>query len=427
MLNPWLALDTSTDSTQRALELTSARERFLDGDAAPAGVRDPILDSWRRSAAEGLDPELRAAPVDVTERAARALLADHPLGPIAPLLRASLGPVAAASDHLITLTDADGLVLAVDGDRRARAAAARGLGMVPGARFGETAAGTNGIGVALAAGQAVQVFGAEHFCAHSQWWTCAAAPVRDRATGAVLGAINLTAPMATVHPHTLGLVAATAALAELSLQPAPRPSRRALRRAAPRIELAALGRDRAEASLDGEPVHLSLRHSELLVLLAEEPAGMTAEQLALRLHGDDGKPVTARAEVSRLRRILPGCLEADPYRLAADVRSDVDALRRRLRDGAVGEAVADYGTLLPRSDAPGITELRDELEGWTRRAVLAGDDAELLWAWLGTPAGAEDLPAWKRFLAELPVRRRPPRPRRRAPRAPARLTLIRSG
>ena len=38
MLNPWLALDTSTDSTQRALELTSARERFLDGDAAPAAA-----------------------------------------------------------------------------------------------------------------------------------------------------------------------------------------------------------------------------------------------------------------------------------------------------------------------------------------------------------------------------------------------------
>ena len=82
----------------------------------------------------------------------------------------------------------------------------------------------------------------------------------------------------------------------------------------------------------------------------------------------------------------------------------MDALRRRLRDGAVGEAVADYGTLLPRSDAPGIPELpRRLLEGWTRRAVLASDDAELLWAWLGTPTGAEDLPAWKRFLAELPV------------------------
>ena len=209
--------------------------------------------------------------------------------------------------------------------------------------------------------------------------------------------------METVHPHTLGLVAATAALVELSLQPAPRAARRPARRATPRLELAVLGRDRADVRLDGEPVHVSLRHSELLVLLAEQPAGLTAEQLALRLHGDDGKPVTARAEISRLRRILPGCVEADPYRLAADVESDAGALRAQLRDGRVAEALAGYGTVLPRSEAPGVAELRDELEGWARRAALAGDDAEILWSWLQTPAGAEDLQAWKRFLAELPA------------------------
>ena len=259
------------------------------------------------------------------------------------MLRQSLGPVAAASDHLIALSDASGLLLAVDGDRRVRREAAHRLGMVAGARFGEQAAGTNAIGVALATGQAVQVFAAEHYCEHSQWWTCAAAPVHDPAGGRLLGAINLTAPMETVHPHTLGLVAATAALVELSLQPAPRAARRPARRAAPRLELAVLGRDRADVRLDGEPVHVSLRHSELLVLLAEQPAGLTAEQLALRLHGDEGKPVTARAEISRMRRILPGCVEAEPYRLAADVESDAGALRARLRDGRVAEALAGYG------------------------------------------------------------------------------------
>ena len=403
MANPWLALETADNATRRARELRLARDQFLEDGGAPAGVRDPILDSWRRSAAQGLDPELRAAPVDLTEQSATALLRDHGLGPYAPMLRQSLGPVAAASDHLIALSDASGLLLAVDGDRRVRREAAHRLGMVAGARFGEHAAGTNAIGVALATGQAVQVFAAEHYCEHSQWWTCAAAPVHDPASGLLLGAINLTAPMETVHPHTLGLVAATAALVELSLQPAPRAARRPARRAAPRLELAVLGRDRADVRLDGEPVHVSLRHSELLVLLAEQPAGLTAEQLALRLHGDDGKPVTARAEISRLRRILPGCVEADPYRLAADVESDAGALRARLRDGRVAEALAGYGTVLPRSEAPGVAELRDELEGWARRAALAGDDAEILWSWLQTPAGAEDLQAWKRFLAELPA------------------------
>jgi hypothetical protein len=58
--------------------------------------------------------------------------------------------------------------------------------------------------------------------------------------------------------------------------------------------------------------------------------------------------------------------------------------------------------VLPRSEAPGIVELQRELDGWIRRAVLAGDDSETLWNWLATSSGAEDLPAWKRFLASVP-------------------------
>ena len=61
MANPWLALETADNATQRARELRLARDQFLEDGGAPAGVRDPILDSWRRSAAQGLDPELRAA------------------------------------------------------------------------------------------------------------------------------------------------------------------------------------------------------------------------------------------------------------------------------------------------------------------------------------------------------------------------------
>jgi hypothetical protein len=406
MVNPWLALDVVTNSTQRARELRVARDRFLEDGGAPAGVREPILDSWRRSAGHGMDPGLRAAPVDVSERVASSLLHDHPLGHVAPLVRESLGPVSVASDHLIALSDATGLLLAIDGDRRTRREAATRLGMVAGARFSEHAAGTNAIGVALATGEAVQVFAAEHFCEHSQWWTCAAAPIRDRASGTLLGAINLTAPMETVHPHTLALVAATAALIELSLLPAT-PARPAVRPAAredaPRLDLASLGVDRAAARLDGEPVHLSLRHSELLVLLAAEPAGMTAEQLALKLYGETGKPVSARAEISRLRRLLPGCIDTDPYTLAAEPRTDFAEVRRQLRDGRVDAALAGYrGQLLPRSEAPGIAELRDELEGWTRRAVLASDDVETRWSWLETTSGREDLQVWKLFLAGLP-------------------------
>ena len=228
--------------------------------------------------------------------------------------------------------------------------------------------------------------------------------------------------METVHPHTLGLVAATAALVELSLQPAPRAARRPARRAAPRLELAVLGRDRADVRLDGEPVHVSLRHSELLVLLAEQPAGMTAEQLALRLHGDDGKPVTARAEISRLRRILPGCVEADPYRLAADVASDAGALRGpaarrprrrgagRLRDASCRAPTRPASPSSATSSRAGPGARRSRAT--TRRSCGRG---------CRRPRARRTCQAWKRFLAELPAHGRPPRARRAAARAAARL------
>jgi hypothetical protein len=146
-----------------------------------------------------------------------------------------------------------------------------------------------------------------------------------------------------------------------------------------------------------------VRHSEILVLLAAHPEGLTAEQLAILLYGDEGKPVTVRAEISRLRRVLQRGIETEPYRLDAFVRCDVTAVQQLLRDGRAADAAARYpGPLLPRSDAPGIVDLRRELEGWLRRSLLAGDDVEALWSWLTTASGGEDVQAWKRFLANLP-------------------------
>ena len=138
------------------------------------------------------------------------------------------------------------------------------------------------------------------------------------------------------------------------------------------------------------------------MLLAEAPGGLTAEELAVALHGDLAKPVTARAEMSRLRRLLGGQIETAPYRLVTPPRSDVTDLKRLLEDGRVREAAELHsGVLLPGSEAPGVVELRDELEGWTRHAVMTADDADALWAWVSSPPGQSDLPAWVRFLSNV--------------------------
>ena len=51
-------------------------------------------------------------------------------------------------------------------------------------------------------------------------------------------------------------------------------------------------------------VRLSLRHAEILLLLARHPAGLSADELAVLLSDQVLSDVTVRAEVSRLRRIV---------------------------------------------------------------------------------------------------------------------------
>ncbi|RZQ60971.1 GAF domain-containing protein [Amycolatopsis suaedae] len=65
---------------------------------------------------------------------------------------------------------------------------------------------------------------------------------------------------------------------------------------------------------------ITRRHAEILTLLHKAgPAGLSAEALSRALFGDAGHVVTARAEVSRLRRLLGAVVATRPYRLAAGV------------------------------------------------------------------------------------------------------------
>jgi hypothetical protein len=165
-----------------------------------------------------------------------------------------------------------------------------------------------------------------------------------------------------------------------------------------------LGRDEAVLTLGGRRIRLGRRHSELLVLLLWHPEGRTGEQLGFDLYRDDLNPVTVRAELSRLRRILgPELLDSRPYRLRTEIDADFVTVIRLLERGRVTEAVEAYaGPLLPGSDAPGVTRLRRLVDGEVRAAVLASGDAGLLHAWVRAPWGADDLQTWQAYAHALP-------------------------
>ena len=225
MSNPWLAIDVATAPAQRAREVRRAWERFVGGgwDRSKRGearpLREPIADSWRRSAAAGVDPSgMRIAPVvaDADETSARWEI--HPLAEMAPLIRSCLAASADESRHLIVVSDANGVLLWVEGNPSVRLRAADSMNFAEGTLWSEGGAGTNAIGTALAAEHAVQVFASEHFNEVVQAWTCAAAPVHDPDTGQVIGVIDLTGEMATVHPHSMAVATATAQAVEAQLR-----------------------------------------------------------------------------------------------------------------------------------------------------------------------------------------------------------------
>src|SRR6476469_7528196 len=129
----WLAIDAGTAPVLRAQELRFAWERFVDGlghgddadDGDPDDVREPIVDSWRRSYAAGIDPTgNRLAPVVADEDEAQVLWQQHPLAGAAPLIHECLEEIADETDHLVVITDATGVLLSVEGSARLRRRAA---------------------------------------------------------------------------------------------------------------------------------------------------------------------------------------------------------------------------------------------------------------------------------------------------------------
>ena len=396
MANPWLALDRGTDPAERIRQIGRAHERFVAGEALqPAPVRAVVAESWQRSAGAKLSAD-STAPIELADSDLEVYRAAHPLARVLPIFRDLLGGLAEDGDHLMAVCDAYGRLLWVEGTSSVLRGA-ESMNFVPGARWDEAHAGTNAPGTALAVDHCVQIFATEHFSRGVQRWTCAAAPIHDPATGLVLGAIDVTGGDHLANPHSLALVRATALAAEAYLssnQPAAPPGR---------ATVAALGRDEALLTIGGKRIRLGRRHSELLVLLLMHPQGRTGDQLGFDLYAGDLNPVTVRAELSRLRRILgPELLDSRPYRLRSEVDADFLTLTRLLEQGRVADALAAYkGPLLPGSDAPGVAKLRRLIDGRLRTAILASHGPTLRQAWVHSPWGTDDLEMWESYAVAL--------------------------
>ncbi|GGK69392.1 GAF domain-containing protein [Streptomyces flaveus] len=399
MSDPWVALEPGSDPLERVRVLRRAHETFTEAGTVTRPVRSVVADSWRRSARAGVGPD-GTARVELMDGDLGSYRAEHPLARVMPLFRELMGTFASDGEHLLAVCDAQGRLLWVEGHAGTRQKA-DGMNFVPGAHWAESAVGTNAPGTAVALDRPVQVFAAEHFIRRVQPWTCAAAPVHDPRTGRLLGAVDITGGNGLAHPHSLGFVQAVARAAESQLALlAPAPTTTDV------LELTALGRDEALLMAGGRKLRLSRRHSEIVVLLSRHPEGLTGDELLCALYEDESvTPVTLRAELARLRRLLgAGLLGSRPYRLTVPVECDVRVVERGLSAGAVTAAARAYsGPLLPGSQAPEVVRLRRRLADGLRAALVARRDPDLLADWAHAPWGEDDLDVWRTLAAIRPT------------------------
>ncbi|MFD4639429.1 GAF domain-containing protein [Lentzea sp. NPDC058436] len=175
-----------------------------------------ISASWQRSLAANVDPDLHTAPTVFAADELSDLRERHPLHPMLPLLRETLLGFAEEAGHIMIVADAQGHILWCEGSKGTRGHA-EDVGLAEGTLWSEDAAGTNGMGTALALNSPVTVHSAEHLVRTYHHWTCAASPIRDPDTGTTIGVVDLSGPIETVHPSMVALVSASARLAELDM------------------------------------------------------------------------------------------------------------------------------------------------------------------------------------------------------------------
>ncbi|MFR9728260.1 transcriptional regulator [Saccharopolyspora sp. MS10] len=209
--------DIPADPLERARLLRRVHSAVLSGQRAPRSPRPVISDSWRRSLAASVDPDRWEPPVVFDADRLAEERAAHPLAGCVPMLRRTLLEAADGTTHIMIITDAAGNILWREGHPNVCRDADR-VRLAEGTTWSESCIGTNAMGTTLATGLPVQIHSAEHLVRRYHSWTCAASPVHDPETGGLLGAIDLSGPLHTMHPALPALVSAAATLVEGTLR-----------------------------------------------------------------------------------------------------------------------------------------------------------------------------------------------------------------
>lgn len=190
---------------KRAERIGEVWERFLiNGKIESYIVRELVAASWKRSLSAGVNPYGNL----------RFMIAYKPKSNYRYLVKISrpymdnLYSFVKGSDFMVVLTDEEGTAVKVLGDPVIMQKI-RNIPFREGANWAEESCGTNCIGLTVKERTPVQLFATEHFCRELHMLVGSAAPFFSPA-GRLLGTMAMIGLFEDFHPHTLGMVVASA-------------------------------------------------------------------------------------------------------------------------------------------------------------------------------------------------------------------------
>jgi len=188
-------------------QVKAAWKQFWDhSEVKVDGIREEIVESWKRSKAYGVNPyhmeKMVLSPEELKERIRK----NQNLYDVTVPFMNTLHSFEKGAGFLALLCDADGYVLKIFGEEDT-IAAVRGNLLVEGACRNEKSIGTNAIGTCIYLKKSLSIIADEHYYKPHNMWSCTAAPILN-SEGQLVGALCLSAYWDRVTYHTLGLVVA---------------------------------------------------------------------------------------------------------------------------------------------------------------------------------------------------------------------------
>ena len=173
-------------------------------DGSYSHARPEVLESWKRSRDANVNPHdivsVLLSPEELNIKLNNSI---GLMNIVRPYMR-RLYDVVKGSGSYIVVSDRNGYLLDVIGDKEITYQGRTISKLVPGACRQESVAGTNAIGTAIALQRPIQLWGEEHYCERHKPFSCSGAPFYDENDN-LMGVICVTLIKDYAHPHTLGM------------------------------------------------------------------------------------------------------------------------------------------------------------------------------------------------------------------------------